>query len=35
MTGTHTIHISTDGSFLLGARPVTGWAWGGPHHRAA
>lgn len=27
MTGTHTIHISTDGSFLLGARPVTGWAW--------
>ena len=27
MTGTHTIHISTDGSFLLGARHVTGWAW--------
>lgn len=27
MTGTHTIHISTDGSFLLGVRPVTGWAW--------
>lgn len=27
MTGTHAIHISTDGSFLLGARPVTGWAW--------
>ncbi|KAB8296635.1 RNase H family protein [Bifidobacterium apri] len=27
MTGTHTIHISTDGSFLPGARPVTGWAW--------
>lgn len=27
MTGTHTIHISTDGSFLPGSRPVTGWAW--------
>ena len=27
MTGAHTIHISTDGSFLPGSRPVTGWAW--------
>ena len=27
MTGAHTIHISTDGSFLPGSRPVTGWEW--------
>ncbi|MDD6461207.1 MAG: hypothetical protein PUF51_01830 [Bifidobacteriaceae bacterium] len=27
MTSTPQIHVSTDGSFLPGSRPVTGWAW--------
>lgn len=27
MTASRQIHISTDGSFLPGSRPVTGWAW--------